>query len=363
MKLVGIFIINCLILFGCSSKKTENEKLQKNELIDFSQNFKLSKKGDLTFIYILNPETKSTELICFLDKRTPNLIRINNKKFNTNSIISFSSTFIGLLEKINELKRVKGVDDLKLIHNSIIKKGITTGKVKELGSAELANIEEILNSKAQLILYSGFGNKFPNEDKLNKLNILSIPIYDWKETHPLGKAEWIKVFGVITNKEKIANEYFNNLKKRYLSIKQKFKSIKLSPPLFSGSLIGDYWYLPAGQSYIANIFKDARIDYVEKSSKGVGSISKSFEYCLKNYQYTHFWLNPGNSSKTSLIKQNKRYRFFKAFEKNTFCYSHNPNLFWEKSAIEPDSLLLDLIQITHPEINSNRNLYFYKNIK
>jgi iron complex transport system substrate-binding protein len=363
MKLVGIFIFYCLILFGCKSKKTDNQKLHKNELIDFAQNFKFSKKGDLTFIYILNPETKSKELIFFLDKKTPNLIRINNKKFNTSSIISFSSTFIGLLEKLNELKRVKGVDNLQLIHNSIIKKGITTGKVKELGSAELANIEEILNSKAQLILYSGFGNKFPNEDKLNKLNILSIPIYDWKETHPLGKAEWIKVFGVITNKEKIANDYFNNLKKRYLSIKQKFKAIKLSKPLFSGSLIGDYWYLPAGQSYIANIFKDARIDYVEKSSKGVGSISKSFEYCFKNYQYTYFWINPGNCSKTNLIKQNKRYRFFKAFEKNTFCYSHNPNLFWENSAIEPDSLLLDLIQITHPEINSNRNLYFYKNIK
>jgi hypothetical protein len=61
--------------------------------------------------------------------------------------------------------------------------------------------------------------------------------------------------------------------------------------------------------------------------------------------------------------QNKNYRFFKAFKKNTFCYSHNPNLFWEKSAIEPDLLLLDLIQISHPEINLNRNLYFYKNIK
>ena len=363
MKLIGIFILFCFILFGCDNKKSKKNKIQKNNLIDFAQNFKLSKKGKKTFIYILNPETKSTEMTFFLDKKTPNFIWINNKKISSSSIIVFSSTFIGLLDKLNELNRIKGVDNLKIIHNKIIKEGIKAGKIKELGSSESSNIEEILNTKSELILYSGFGNKFPYDEKLKKFNISSLPIYDWKETHPLGKAEWIKVFGVITNKENEANLYFDKLKKRYLSIQEKYKNIKLSKPLFSGSLIGDYWYFPAGESYLSNLFKDAKIDYVEKSNKGIGSISKSFEYCLKKYQNTYYWLNPGNSSKTNLLTQNKNYRFFKAFKKNTFCYSHNPNLFWEKSAIEPDLLLLDLIQISHPEINLNRNLYFYKNIK
>lgn len=361
MKLVVGTLFLSIILFGCNTK-IKNYNSSKNQNITFTKHFRILKKGDKTIITIIQPDKNKIDKIIYINKKVPNTIWYNNTKFNTKSILSFSSTFIGLLDKINELDRIKGVDNKNLIYNKKILKKINHKLIKELGTPETSSTKKIINTKSELILFSGFGNDFPNENKLKKLNILCLPIYDWKETHPLGKAEWIKLFGLLTNKEKEATIYFNKLKARYFNLKNKYKDAKLSAPLFSGSVIGDFWYLPAGESYMAKIFKDARINYVEKNSNGTGSISKSFEYCLKNYQNSNYWLNPGNKSIKLLINQNKKYRLFYALKENTYCYSHNPNLYWEKSAIEPDSLLMDLIQISHPELKLKRKLYFYKKL-
>ena len=363
MKVIGVIIFFCFIFFGCNNKTSNNFSWDKiSSKIEFAENFKISKKENKTFLSIINPNNKTLDKTFVIDKTQPNYILINDKKYNSNSLISFSSTFIGLLDKINELSRIKGVDDINLIHSEKIKKRIHSKETIILGSTDIVSIKKILSANSQILLFSGFGNKFPNEEKLKKFNILCLPIYDWKETHPLGKAEWIKFFGVITNKEKEANLYFNKLKNRYFKLKNKYKKLTLSKPVLSGSVIGDFWYLPAGESYLANMFNDARINYVEKETKGTGSITRSFEYCLKNYRKSFLWINPGFKSIDLLKKQNQKYNLFNALEKNTFCYSHNPNLFWEKSAIEPDSLLLDMIQISHPELDLKRNLYFYKKL-
>lgn len=361
MKLFISTLFIGIILFGCNTKKN-NYNSFKNQNITFAKHFRIIKKSDKTIISIIHPDNNKIDKIIYINRNEPNTIWCKNIKYNTNSIISFSSTFIGLLDKINELNRIKGVDNKNLIHNKEILKKINYDFIKELGTAETASTKKIINTKSELILFSGFGHEFPNENKLKKLNILCLPIYDWKETHPLGKAEWIKLFGILTNKEKEATSYFNKLKARYFDLKNKYKYAKLSAPLFSGSVIGDFWYLPAGESYLAKLFKDARINYVQKNSTGTGSISKSFEYCLKNYKNSNYWLNPGCKSIKLLINQNAKYKLFEALKKNTYCYSHNPNLYWEKSAIEPDSLLMDLIQISHPELKLKRKLYFYKKL-
>jgi iron complex transport system substrate-binding protein len=362
MKTITPIII--LFIFSLFNSTHLFSKDSKNEVkVEYAVNFKIEKAKNRTKITITNPDFKDQNFIIYLNPVQKNTITVENINYQTNSIISLSSTFIGLLAKLNELKRVKGIDNKKFIYNQFIKQNVVSKAIKELGSSEMISIEKIVDTKANLILYSGFGTAFPNNEKLKKLNILAIPIYDWKETHPLGKAEWIKLFGILTNNENEANLYFNNLKTRYFKIKNKFKNTPISKPMFSGSLIGDFWYAPAGESYLANLFKDARINYVEKKSKGTGSVSKSFEYSLKRYKNATFWINPGSKSKHELLAQNNNYKYFKALKKKTYCYSHNPNLFWEKSAIEPDQLLLDLIQISHPELHLKRNLYFYKKLK
>lgn len=361
MNITNVFSILFLLIVFYSKGFCINSSNKSN--VDFAINFKIKKEKNRTKITIINPESTSQQTVFYLYPNKKNTIFFGDKSYSTKSIICLSSTFIGLLDKLNEKQRIKGVDNGNFIYNTYIKNEIKKHRIKELGAPEMISSEKVIKLNAKLILYSGFGSPFPNQEKLEKFNVLCLPIYDWKETHPLGKAEWIKLIGVITNKEKEANSYFENLKKRYYKISSKCSKLTISKPLMSGSLIGDVWFLPAGESFLANLFKDAKIKYVERNSKGTGSISKSLEYCIKNYKTAKYWINPGFDSKKKLLVQNKNYKIFQAFTNNTYCYSHNSNLFWEKSAIEPDSLLLDLIQICHPELHIKRKLYFYKKLK
>jgi iron complex transport system substrate-binding protein len=369
MKILLFTLLYFFIFVSCGEQENVKPSLSnsnKNE-VEYAQNFKIFRQEHITEIQIFNPEKSSIEkkIICFsnkqyLPKREENVIYIQTP---VNGIVCLSSTHIGMLNKINALSFVKGIDNPNYIHNKYILSKVKKHKMNILGSIETINPERILNTQANIIMYSGFGKALANEDKLQKLHITAIANYDWKEIDPLGKAEWIKIFGVLTNQSKEAETYFNKIKNEYLKLKSQAKKLTISNQLLAGSMIGDSWYMPAGDSYLAKIFRDAKIDYVAKQTKGVGSYNLSLEKSIRNYHDATYWINPGARNKKELLSFNKRYSNFKAFKKNNlFCYYHNPNYYWENSAIEPQKLLNDLIIISHPNEYRGK-LYFYKKLK
>lgn len=360
----------CFSLFiSCNQKEAKRtpDYASNENLIKYAKNFNLFKQKEYTEIQILNPEQGSIEkrIICYPKKSQKPNIKGNVMYIETpvKGMICLSSTQIGMLNKINSLPFVKGIDDSKYIYNNYILNQVKKEKIKVVGNIETINPERILATKANILMYSGFGKSLSNESKLNSLNIYPIANYDWKEIDPLGKAEWIKIFGVLTDNEKVSNQYFQKVEKAYLNLKSRAKKLTISKKLLAGSMIGDYWYMPAGKSYLAKLFADAKIDYVAKNTVGVGSYSISLEEAIRNFLNATYWINPGAINKKQLQLFNKRYSIFNAYKSNNmYCYSHNSNFFWENSAIEPQHLLNDLIIITHPNEYKGK-LYFYKKLK
>ena len=237
-------------------------------------------------------------------------------------------------------------------------------EVIEMGEQNSIPAESIIASKVDILIYDGFGHTFQHEEQLEKIGIVCLANYDWREIHPLGKAEWIKLYGYLTGKEKAAIDYFNEVEKEYNELKKIALNVVSKPSLFSGNMVGDIWNSPAGESFNAVLFKDANCKYVYANSKGTGSISKSFEQTLVDNRATDFWFNPGVVSKSELLKAHPKFSNFDAVKKNkVYSYSFSGNEFWERSAIEPHHVLSDLIHILHPEIENKRNYYFYRQLK
>lgn len=356
-----------IIFCSCTQNKIFETKKNAVNQVKYAKNFKIFVEKAYTEIDILAPETHKVvkKIRCYskaqrLTQPTNNLMQIITP---INGTICLSSTHIGMLNKINEIKFVKGIDNPRYIFNKRILLNIKNQNIKPVGPIENLNIESLLSTKAKCILYSGFETELPILKKLERLGIQTIPTYEWKETNPLGKAEWIKLFGVLTNQSDKANTYFKEIETKYKKLVEKTKNMKPSKKMLAGSMIGDTWFLPAGQSYMAKLMNDAKIDFVGKTSKGTGSISISIENCLKNYQNTPLWINVGAKSKTELIQTNKKYSYFKAFKTNNlYCYSKNTNFYWENSSVEPHRLLNDLLIIAHPN-EYKGNLYFYRKLK
>ena len=364
MKYLKLLIVGFLF-FSCSTK-TNSIKIEigKSE-IKYAENLEIIHSGKDVLVHILNPENHQIEKKYFIQKAKKSKVPDGYilLKQPIQSIIALSSTHIGMLQKLNVTSLVVGISNHLYVHDPLILKKYNAGQIIEMGEEGAIPVESIISSKAQVLMYSGFGKSFPHEEQLEKFGTNCIVNYDWKEVHPLGKAEWIKLFGCLVGKEKEANLYFKQIESEYQMLKKTALNSISKPSIFSGNLVGDIWYSPAGESYNAILFKDAQSDYVYKNSKGTGSVEKSFEQTLIDNKSTDYWFNPGVVTKKELLEFQPKFIHFKAVEKNkVYSYSYSGNEFWERSCIEPHHVLSDLIQILHPELRIKKKYYFYRKL-
>lgn len=341
------------MLFNCASEDPKQCELQSkvNQLkIEYAKNFNLIQEDNQYILEILDPVSGKIESTHIID---------NNKKHES---ISLSATVVGMYAILHQQTLLKGISNIEYVFDQKVKSLYKSGNIKEYGDETTNSIEKIISSKANIILYSGFGEEFPNQKKLEALHFTIIPIYDWKETHPLGKAEWIKVIGALTGKMDEAITFFDNVVKEYNELKKlTASSVKHKPTCLSGNLIGDIWYTPASKSYVAHLMKDAGANYRYAETKGDVTLQFSIEQILRDNEETEFWINPGYDSKAKIEKFNPHIKHLKLYN-NIYCYSPNMSKFWEQSAAEPHHVLSDLIHIFHPEIKSINSFYYYKKI-
>jgi iron complex transport system substrate-binding protein len=363
---IWIWLTFLVLVFGCKPKiKINRNKIA--SIIPYAKYLKVREGNGFVEVKIINPDTEEVEKTLILVPRNQGKPAVTSSseiiQVPIKGMICLSATQIGMMDKLNCLSKIKGVSSIKYVYNPDLINAYDKGKIIEVSRIQEMNTKRILESKADVICYSGFGQGPPTEKTLLKVGIHSIPIYDWRENHPLGKLAWIYLISYLTGKEENAKHYFSFVAKRYNQLAKKAKQNKSKSSVLAGSLIGDSWYLPAGESYSAKLLKDAGATYVAANSKGSGSLAISLEKCLKSYKNASIWINPGHPSKNELLLASKHYGLFTAFKTgNLFCYTHNSNFFWESSVTEPHKLLSDIIQLTQASNKSANKLYFYKKL-
>ena len=193
---------------------------------------------------------------------------------------------------------------------------------------------------------------------------------DWRETHPLGKAEWIKFFGALYNKTKQADSIFNTIETSYNEAKKLVQNIKSKPTVLSGAMYKDIWYLPKGDSWAARFIEDANGEYLWRDNKGAGSIALNIESVLEKGQNADFWIAPGQfTSRAQLLEFNKVYNAFDAYKNNKMYTFTNKKgatggvLYYELAPNRPDLVLKDMIHILHPSVLKEYQPYFFEILK
>lgn len=346
-------ILLFLTLLSCSTEQSnpsQKDETEVNVKIKYAQHFNLTQNNNNYILEILDPISGKTESTHTIEA---------TKKYEA---ISLSATVVGMYAILEQQSLIKGISSIDYVYDSKVKSLFNQQKIAAFGDETTNSIEKIISSKANTILYSGYGDEFPNQKKLEALNFIVLPIYDWKEIHPLGKAEWIKVIGALTGKMDEANEFFDKVVKEYNELKKLTASIENRPTCISGNLIGDSWYTPASESYVAHLMKDAGANYRYATTKGQVTLEFSIEQILKDNEETEFWINPGYDSKAKIEKFNPHVKHLKCYQ-NTYCYSPNMSKFWEQSAVAPHHVLSDLIHLFHPEIKEIKSFYYYAKIK
>ena len=142
------------------------------------------------------------------------------------------------------------------------------------------------------------------------------------------------------------------------------------PNVLYGGIYNDIWYTPAGDSYVAQIMKDAGTNYYWQNTESTGSLALQFEEVFVEAKNADFWFAPGYAlDKKALANNNKHYSSFKPFSTNniyTYTYTVGETgglVFFELGALRPDLILKDFIKICHPELLPNYETTFFKRLE
>ncbi len=374
-----IFFIFIISFLSCKNEKTNKVKEDLTGIplnLKYASGFSVKDYASYRILEINNPWPEATRTYKYLlpkknyeaDKliyereRFDHTIELPLKK-----VVVTSTTHLPALELLNVENTLIGFPGTDYVSSKKIRHQIDSGTIRELGKNEGLNTEVLLELNPNAVVAFGIegGNR-----SLQTIQNAGIPVIfngDWVENSPLAKAEWIKFFGVLFNKEKEADSIFNQIEKDYHEAKALAKEVASKPTVLSGAMHSDIWYLPNGTSAEAQLLKDANVNYLWSDTTGSGSLKLNFESVFVKAKTADIWMSPSSYTNYKNLKNgNQNHSMFDAFKnKNIYTFSNTTGatggvLYYELGMSRPDLVLKDIIKICHPELLENYSPYFFK---
>lgn len=367
MKNWKFYSVCFFIVASLASCKKDTESTITNGKVEnsikYAQGFSINEYENYSIVTIKQPwvdADKSYKYVLYKDAKgsvPDSLQSLPSVQVPIKSIVVTSTTHLPSLVILGEEGSLKGFPGLNYVSSPSIRKEIDAGIIKELGQNEQLNTEVLLDLNPNAVVAFAMDGTNTSLSTIEKSGIPVIYNGDWVEQTPLGKAEWVKLFGALYGKEKETKVFFDKVVKDYEEALDLVKEVRSFPTVMSGAMYQDVWYAPQGQSWMAVYFKDAKSYYLWKDTEGTGSLSLSYEAVLDKSIEADFWINPAQyESLADLEKANPHYTKFKAFKQKTV-YSFAPrkgatggSIFYELGPTRPDLILKDLIYILHPEV-------------
>ena len=300
----------------------------------------------------------------------------------------FTSPHCQLLYELGCGQAIRGVCDLNYINIPDIKKRAasagnhgSSSAIADCGSSMAPDIERIIALKPEAILVSPFENS-GGYGKLDKLHIPLIEVADYMEASPLGRAEWMKFYGMLFEKsdakdskteissskaeissskagifQSKADSLFAKIEKEYLNLKAAAKKLPAGLSVLTERKTGSVWYVPGGQSTIGILLKDANARYIFSEDQHSGSLAMSPEQILakaKNIDVWAFKYFGGKPlSRSQLLQEYAGYKSLAAFgSSRIYQVDTSREPYFEITSFHPEVLLREFILLSHPADNA-----------
>ena len=353
------------------------------------------KAGTMLHRYILIPKgEEGDKTVAMLARRRSTGARCTTDTVRTP--VERSAVFIAphcqLMYELGCQQAIRGVCDLDYINIPDVKKraasagNAAAGKtsagnsIVDCGSSMAPDIERIIALKPEAILVSPFENS-GGYGKLDKLHIPIIEAADYMESSPLGRAEWMKFYGMLFGKGKNisttvagkalttvagkaseatlpascelkADSLFAKIEKEYLKLKAEAGKLPKGLSILTERKTGNVWYVPGGQSTIGILLKDANARYIFSDDKHSGSLPMSPEQILAKGSQVDVWafkyFGGAPLSQVQLLQEYDGYKALAAFSRgNIYQVDTSTVPYFELTSFHPELLLREFIILAH----------------
>lgn len=330
------------------------------------------KAGTMLHRYILIPKgEEGDKTVAMLARRRSTGARCTTDTVRTpvESNLVFTAPHCQLLTELGCQNAITGVCDKDYINIPDIKSRAQADAkvahpIMDCGSSMQPDIERIIALHPEALLISPFENS-GGYGKLDKLRIPVIETADYMETSPLGRAEWIKLYGLLLGSSK-ADSLFSAIEREYLQLKAEAAKLPLGLSILTERKTGNVWYVPGGKSTMGILLRDAHARYIFADDTHSGSLSMSPEQIIAKGNQVDVWAFKyfgGNAlTKQDLLAEYQGYQALKAFQTGTV-YETDTSCepYFELTSFHPEILLREFIVLSHPEAGDKfGKLRFYK---
>lgn len=274
-----------------------------------------------------------------------------------------ASCYASLYAELNALDYVGVLCDAEYILNPQVVARLESGQIVEAGGSMAPNPEVILAAGSEAIWVTPYD---AGSQAMISAILPQIPVIycaDYQETSPLGRAEWMRLYGRLVNKAAEADQLFNEIETKYNNIASQNDSSDLPLKGDGGSILpelpyGATWYIPGGRSSASWIYQDAGFTYAWSEDTHGGSLALSAEAVFAQANDADVWVFKYFDPDTcwtlpNLLNQNPLYGQFKAAQTGqVFGCNTARSDYFEVAPFHPELILSEMRHIRLTELDS-----------
>lgn len=374
-----LFYLFCFLFSTFITSCAETTKEQKEELTTVestessAQHFELNKEGSYTRLTIQEPflggDFNENYLLYPRNEEEPSTLATHKIAVPVQKVAIHSTTHLGFLAEFNQINSITAASNLSLYYDTAFNQRIEKGGIQSIGNRSL-DMEALIESDVDVVfsfVIDAAGMK--EVEKLRSLGQKVILISEYMENTPLNKAEWIKVFAAFFGEKTQvdADSTFNAIKKQYEEIRNTIGLSSYIPSVMIGFPWKGTWYVSGGDSYQAQLIRDAGASYPWSNVHSAASIPLNLEKIYEKSLNSDVWINPGSKqSYDEIVAENENFKSFKAFQ-NKRVYTNykrsnefGANDYWESGVVHPEKILQDLSLIFSKKDVQEEQLYYYQ---
>ena len=340
--LVGLCLVGILLL-GCQSATEQGDAVKTGWIHPrHAKGFAwaVSDQGQTTLV-LRQPRTgKALATVSAVNNRdgvevgddVPHVVVDRNRGF-----VTTSTTHVHLLEEGAGLDGWRGCTSLKYLRNERVLAWADSTAVRDVSGDGGLNAEVITVVNPGSILTG------PNQD-LAERNWPWVPVTEYLEPHPLGRAEWMVPLAWLVGDSTAGAEAFRAVEARYAAATKV--PVGHGKRVFTGSVADGVWHAPGKGSFVAQWIKDAGGTYALETVDDQSNVALSLESMLELVSKTDAWVlvtydNDGVNERDVLAMDPRHAEVMKAVDEVWVCNTAEVDYFGEVVA-HPEWVLEDL---------------------
>ena len=348
MRVAAYLVVVCCF-HACSEREQPSKDAAGWSTLpnEYAEHFKIQARGAARRVIVLGPGGDQDTLGKYVLGSDPDL-RWQPVKAPLQRVAVVSTTHLPFFSALGISGTVVGAAHTEQIRDTVMRRLVAQGKVIEVGRADGLDRETLIGLAPEAIFDPPFGTVPKASAAFGNV----IAVTEYLEQHPLGRAEWIRFFGLLLGRTEQADSIFNAIKHRYATVRSMNIAVPDPPTVFFGSSWNQTWYAPPANSYMERLITDAGGRYWAIDSVAKENVPVALEQLLLiAAECDHFGLmlsKEGKVDASFLVGGDPRLAKMDAVQKGGFYGNSARSDLFGQALLEPETILRDLRCIFRP---------------